>query len=251
MREKRSPRKSQEIPKEQVDERIVKSREKFQRKVPVLKPLTESQATFLTEIDANVIGILSGSAGTGKSYLACYKGSTELTENTVQKIILIRAYQPLANRGIGFLPGSLEEKLLPYYQQMLDYLAEFLGKANVELYLKNGKIEICSLETIRGRSWSNAFVICEEAQNLYVSEIQALVTRIGEGTKMLFAGDDTGSQTDITNSQTGLNYLESVVQKNKIKNVLVVKFTENDIVRSGIVKDFVIAFNKENNKGSV
>jgi phosphate starvation-inducible PhoH-like protein len=127
----------------------------------------------------------------------------------------------------------------------LDYLEDFLGKATVEIALKNKSIEICSLETIRGRSWDNCIVIVDEAQNLYPPEVQALVTRIGENCQMIICGDATGTQSDITKGINGLLYLEDICQKYNIGDTCFVSFTRDDIVRSGMTKEFVIAFEEE------
>jgi phosphate starvation-inducible PhoH-like protein len=158
---------------------------------------------------------------------------------------LIRAYQPLAGRSIGFLPGTLDEKLMPYYQQMIDYFEDYLGKATTEIHLKQKTIEICSLETIRGRSWERAIIIVDEAQSLFVPEVQALVTRIGEGSQMIFCGDNSGTQTDVRVGTDGLTYLEQLVLRYEITDTAFVKFTRDDIVRSGITKEFVVAFEEE------
>jgi phosphate starvation-inducible protein PhoH and related proteins len=190
-----------------------------------------------------VIG--AGCAGVGKSYLALYHAAKELLEGRINKIVLIRAYQPLAGRSIGFLPGELEDKLIPYYAQMLAYLEDFLTVPRVEVWLKSKTIEICSLETIRGRSWDYSLILLEESQNLYPEEIQALTTRIGQGSQMIVIGDQTSVQTDIKNKQDGLNYLLGVIDKYKIPNTATVVFNYDDICRSDITRDFVIAYDKE------
>ena len=106
--------------------------------------------------------VAAGSAGTGKTMLSLYHAAKQLLEGRTKKIVLIRAYQPLAGRSIGFLPGELEDKLLPYYAQMLNYLEDFLTIPRVDVWRKSGAIEICSLETIRGRSWDYGTIIVDE-----------------------------------------------------------------------------------------
>lgn len=189
--------------------------------------------------------VAAGPAGTGKTLLALWNAAKGLQEGTIKKIVLIRAYQPLAGRSIGFLPGELEDKLLPYYAQMLSYLEDFLTVPRVQIWLKNKTIEICSLETIRGRSWDYSTIIVDEGQNLYPEEIQALTTRIGEGSQMVILGDDSGIQTDVKNKQDGLDYLIGIMAKYDIRDSSVVYFSYDDIFRSDITKDFVIAFDKE------
>jgi phosphate starvation-inducible PhoH-like protein len=221
-------------------------KEKFQRQhFPALLPKTENQRIFLEKLKYDTIVAAQGSAGSGKTLIACWHASKKLHYGDIKKIVLIRAYQPLAGRSIGYLPGELLDKLMPYYQQMIDYFEDYLGKGTVDIHIKHGTIEICSLETIRGRSWNDSIIIVDEAQNLFVPEVQALVTRIGEGSQMIFCGDDTGYQTDVKNGMNGLRYLRKIVEKYNIPEVSFVDFTREDICRSGVTKSFVIAFEQE------
>ncbi len=227
-----------------VVERVKK--EKFVRDdFPTLTPRNEKQKILLEELRRSTLVAATGSAGTGKTIMACWHAARKLHYGDVKKVILIRAYQPLAGRSIGFLPGTLDEKLMPYYQQMIDYFEDYLGKATTEIHLKQKTIEICSLETIRGRSWERAIIIVDEAQSLFVPEVQALVTRIGEGSQMIFCGDNSGTQTDVRVGTDGLTYLEQLVLRYEITDTAFVKFTRDDIVRSGITKEFVVAFEEE------
>ena len=227
-----------------VVERVKK--EKFVRDdFPTLTPRNEKQKILLEELRRSTLVAATGSAGTGKTIMACWHAARKLHYGDVKKVILIRAYQPLAGRSIGFLPGTLDEKLMPYYQQMIDYFEDYLGKATTEIHLKQKTIEICSLETIRGRSWERAIIIVDEAQSLFVPEVQALVTRIGEGSQMIFCGDNSGIQTDVRVGTDGLTYLEQLVVRYEITDTAFVKFTRDDIVRSGITKEFVVAFEEE------
>lgn len=221
-------------------------KEKFQRnQFPVLNPKSEHQKELFEALKYSTIVVAQGSAGVGKTMVACYHAAKKLHFGDIKKVVLIRAYQPLAGRTIGMLPGSAEEKLFPFYQQMIDYFEDFLGKATTEIHLKNKTIEICSLETIRGRSWADAIVILDEAQSLFVPEVQALTTRIGEHCQMIFCGDNTGNQTDVKNGMDGLTYLNKLASKYKIPDIEFVSFTRDDICRSDIVKDFVIAYEEE------
>jgi len=225
-------------------ERVQK--EKFQRnQFPSLNPLNDKQKDLQEALKYNTIVVAQGSAGVGKTLLACYHAAKKLHYGDIKKIILIRAYQPLAGRTIGMLPGDADQKLLPFYQQMVDYFEDFLGKATTEIHIKNKTIEICSLETIRGRSWSDAIIIVDESQSLFVPEVQALTTRIGENAQMIFCGDNTGNQTDVKNGMDGLTYLNKIVQKYNIPDCEFITFTRDQICRSDVVRDFVIAFEEE------
>lgn len=221
-------------------------KEKFQRnQFPVLNPMNDRQKELQEALKYNTIVVAQGSAGVGKTLLACYHAAKKLHFGDIKKVILIRAYQPLAGRTIGMLPGDADQKLLPFYQQMVDYFEDFLGKATTEIHIKNKTIEICSLETIRGRSWSDAIIIVDESQSLFVPEVQALTTRIGENAQMIFCGDNTGNQTDVKNGMDGLTYLNKIVQKYNIPDCQFITFTRDQICRSDVVRDFVIAFEEE------
>lgn len=221
-------------------------KEKFARvQFPVLLPMNEKQSSFLEALKYNTLVVASGSAGTGKTLIACWHAAKRLHYGDIKKIVLIRAYQPLAGRSIGFLPGELQDKLMPFYQQMVDYFEDYLGKASTEIHIKNQTIEICSLETIRGRSWSDSIIIVDESQSLFVPEIQALCTRVGENSQIIFCGDDSGVQTDVKNGMNGLTYLRKLVEKYNISDTAFVHFNRDEIVRSGLTKEFVIAFEEE------
>lgn len=221
-------------------------KEKFSRaQFPVLLPKNDNQSKMLEALKYSSIVVAQGSAGVGKTLVGCWHAAKRLHYGDIKKIVLIRAYQPLAGRSIGLLPGTQEEKLLPYYQQMIDYFEDYLGKASTEIHLKQGTIEICSLETIRGRSWSDSIILVDEAQNLFVPEIQALTTRLGEGSQMIFCGDNSGLQSDVKNGMDGLTYLHKLITKYQIPDTEFITFTREDICRSDITKDFVIAFEEE------
>lgn len=228
-----------------VREQVVQ-KEKFVRQTfPQLLPKNENQRILIDALKYDKLVVAQGSSGVGKSLIGVWHASKQLNAKQIKKVVLIRAYQPLAGRSIGLLPGSAAEKLMPFYQQLIDYFEDFLGKATTEIHLKNGSIEICSLETIRGRSWDDAIILVDEAQCLYVPEVQALVTRVGETSQIIFCGDDTGMQTDVKNGMNGLRYLKKLTEKYNISETSFVNFTREDICRSGLTKEFVIAFEEE------
>ena len=214
-------------------------------KFPVLSAKTENQKIFAESLANDVIVVGAGWSGVGKTLLACYHAAHKLFHGKIKKIVLLRAYQPLAGRTIGFTPGEAIDKLLPHYQQMIDYLEDFLGKQQVQIHIKSGAIEVCSLETIRGRSWEDIVVIVDESQNLYVEEVQALTTRVGNNCQLIVIGDDSGVQTDITDKKNGLSYLLGIVEKYNIPDVGITYFDIEDILRSGVTKSFVLAYDKE------
>lgn len=208
-----------------------------------LEAMTKNQGVMMSSFRQDTLIVGDGSAGTGKTLLACWWAAKQLVEHK-KKVILIRAYQPLAKRTIGFLPGTAEEKLAGYYKQLIDYMVEFLGKGVYDCAIKNGNISLVSLEEIRGRSWDDATVIIDESQNLFVEEVQALTTRVGNNTQMIMIGDASGLQSDVK-GLNGLVYLEKLVEKYGIEDVGFVKFTKDDVVRSGFVKNIVFALEDE------
>lgn len=225
---------------------MIVKKEKFQRaQFTPLNPMNQKQADLLDALKYNTLVVAEGASGTGKTIQAVWHSAKRLHYGDIKKVVLIRAYQPLAGRTIGMLPGEALDKLKPFYQQMIDYFEDYLGKATTEIHIKQGTIEICSLETIRGRSWSDAIILVDEAQNIFVPEVQALVTRIGENSQMIFCGDDSGFQTDVKNGMNGLTYLKKLTERYNIPDCAFVHFTKEDIVRSGITKEFVLAFEEE------
>lgn len=221
-------------------------KEKFQRnEFPALFAKNENQKLMLESMKYDTIICAQGSSGAGKTMLACWHAAKKLHYGDIKKVVLIRAYQPLAGRTIGFIPGDAQSKLLPFYQQMIDYFEDFLGKATTQIHLAQGTIEICSLETIRGRSWDDTIIIGDEMQNMFIPEVQALTTRLGEGSQMILCGDDTGFQTDVKNGMNGFTYLRKLVEKYNIPEISFINFTRDDICRSGITRSFVLAFEEE------
>ena len=146
-------------------------------------------------MDPNIkIVSLIGRAGSGKTLLAIAAGLQQTIglrtdENHYSRLIVSRPVQPLG-KDIGFLPGTMEEKMLPWLMPIQDNLKFLMGdRANMEMYMEKGKIEIKALTYIRGRSIANAFIVIDEAQNLTKHEIKTIITRIGEGTKIVLTGD--------------------------------------------------------------
>ena len=207
-----------------------------------IQPKNLNQELFLQSMRKNIITVGSGSSGTGKSYLACRYAASELMVGNIQKIVITRPYVAVAGRTTGFKPNTDIEKLRAFVLPMLGYLSEVLGKGMVEQHIQMAdKIELAPLESIRGRNFDNAIIISDESSNMTIGEVQALATRLGQNTRWICIGDN--AQTDTRHN--GLKWFEELVQKHKISNVGIVKFNHDDIVRSGMVKELVIAFGKE------
>lgn len=205
-------------------------------------PKTTNQTKMLDSMKSNVITVGTGSAGTGKTFMACRYAALELLAGNIRKIVITRPYVAVSGRTTGFKPDSDLEKLRAFIQPMLNELYEVLGKGMVEQHLADAdKVELAPFESIRGRSFDNTIIIVDEASNTTVGEIQAITTRIGENSKLILIGDN--AQTDT--SENGLRWFEYLVNKHKIPFVGTARFTHDDIVRSSMVKALVIAFEKE------
>ena len=207
-----------------------------------IQTLNKNQAEFLKSMKNNVITIGSGSSGTGKTYLACRYAASELLAGNIKKIVITRPYVAVSGRTTGFKPNTDIEKLRAFVLPMLYYLGEVLGPEYVENQIQiAGTIELAPLESIRGRDFKESILISDESSNMTIGEVQALSTRLGEGTRWVCIGDN--AQCDTNNS--GLRWFENLVNKHHISNIGVVKFTHDDIVRSGMVKELVVAFELE------
>jgi phosphate starvation-inducible PhoH-like protein len=158
----------------------------------------------------------------------------------VNKVVITRPHIPVG-KDIGFLPGTLEEKAAPWALPVLDVLERHLGKGVVETALKNGNIEVAPLALMRGRSFDDTFVICDEAQNITLPELKMLVTRIGEGSTLVLNGDI--QQSDLKEGD-GLSKIIHLTKKHMLP-IPIIEFTLDDIVRSDICKLWITTFTKE------
>jgi phosphate starvation-inducible PhoH-like protein len=198
--------------------------------------LTHNQKRYLNSIKTNVLTFGTGSAGTGKSYVAIAYAAELLKAKKINKIVLTRPIQE-AGEHLGFLPGELEEKTLPYLQPMLDILNKRLGASFTEYLFKRKIIEFRPLAYMRGSTFEDSFIILDEAQNCTPTQLRMFLTRIGENSKVVVDGDV--QQKDIK----GLSGLDDALTRLKhLNNVGWVHFDIDDIVRSGICKDIVIAY---------
>ncbi|MEE8371984.1 MAG: PhoH family protein [Sphingomonadales bacterium] len=188
-----------------------------------------------------------GPAGTGKTYLAVAAAVAKLLAGEVDRIILSRPAVE-AGENLGFLPGDLKEKVDPYLRPLYDALYDTLPAGQVEKRFQSGQIEIAPLAFMRGRTLSNAFVILDEAQNTTAMQMKMFLTRFGDGSQMVIAGDP--SQVDLPDGAgSGLRHALGVLDG--LAGVVVVQFTERDVVRHPLVGQIVKAYDKyesENDK---
>ena len=203
-------------------------------------PKTDNQGKLIKAITESSQVIVFGPAGTGKTYVTATLASDMYLTKKIEKIVITR---PMVSVGkdIGILPGELLDKVAPWALPVLDILIKHLGKATVEIALKSGNIEIAPLALMRGRSFDDSFIICDEAQNVTTAELKMLLTRVGEDTTIVLNGDV--QQTDLK-GDSGLITITNVAKKHKIP-VPVIEFDLDDIVRSDICAMWVRAFYAE------
>mgnify|MGYP000026457229 FL=1 len=209
-----------------------------------LEPMTDRQGDLMVAIDEYDCVVVTGPAGTGKTYVTASKAAEMYADRDIQKIVITRAHEPVG-RDIGFLPGDLAEKTEPWALPVLSVLEEKLGGGIIKCDMKETKkrpanIEVVPLAMIRGRSFDNTFMIVDEAQNLTLHELKALLTRQGKWSKLVLNGDI--SQVD--NGATGLSELTRIIRHHRLP-VPIVNFTIEDVVRSGITKMWLETFYKE------
>jgi phosphate starvation-inducible PhoH-like protein len=204
-----------------------------------VKALNDEQTRFSDAIDSKTVVFGVGPAGTGKTYLSIIKAIDALEKNQFDRIVVTR---PAVEAGeqIGFLPGSADEKLDPYLKPIYDVFLERIGGEKLKKFRADGVIEIAPVGFMRGRTIKDAFIILDEAQNCTVQQLKMILTRIGEGSKMVINGDP--NQSDL-GSDSGLREVVSIL-RNCSPDLDVVEL--NKIVRSKIVGEILGAF--ENRK---
>ena len=200
-----------------------------------VKHLNYVQGEYLEAIRNNDVVFGIGSAGTGKTFVAASYAAGELFHRRVSKIILTRPNVE-TGRGLGFLPGELEEKYAPYLQPFEEIFKRCLGTSFYEYAVKAKNIEAKPLGFMRGSTFDNCIVLADEMQNCTKEEMKMLLSRIGKNCKMIFSGDT--EQADIDNS--GLD--DATRRLEGIPGIEVVRFMDDDIVRSKMCKQIIIAY---------
>jgi phosphate starvation-inducible PhoH-like protein len=203
-------------------------------------PKTANQEKYLKYLNdkTNKIIISTGPAGTGKTLFACQKSILQLKEQEIDKIIITRPLVTVEEE-IGFLPGNIIKKMDPWTKPIFDIFLEFYSKSELDLMLYNGKIEICPLAFMRGRTFKNAFIIADEMQNSSPNQMKMLVTRLGMNSRMVITGDL--HQTDIVN-KNGLYDLINKLNNFKTNLIKLIRFENEDIERSEIVKTVIAMY---------
>ena len=203
-------------------------------------PKTENQAKLINAIASSKQVLILGPAGTGKTYVTATCAADLYILKEIDKIVITRPHVAVG-KDIGFLPGTLEEKAQPWALPVLDVLVKHLGRGAVDTGLKAGNIEVATLALMRGRSFDDAFIIVDEAQNIEIPEIKMLLTRVGEGSTIVLNGDIQQSDFKGTSGLAKIIHLS----KKYMLDAPVVEFGIDDIVRSGICAEWVKVFMKE------
>jgi len=211
------------------------------KKTSGIIPRTDNQGKLLQALTSSSQVFILGPAGTGKTYVTATYAADQYTLKEVDKIVVTRPHVAVG-KELGFLKGDLHEKTMPWALPVLDVLEKHLGKGAVETGIKNGNIEMAPLALMRGRSFDNAFIIVDEAQNITTHELKMLLTRVGEGSTIVLNGD--AQQSDLKEAD-GLSKVIHLAKKHML-DVPIIEFGVDDIVRSGICAEWVKVFMKEN-----
>ncbi len=205
-----------------------------------IRPKTLNQKRYVDAIDSNTVVFGIGPAGTGKTYLAMAKAVQALQAKQVTRIILTRPAVEAGER-LGFLPGTLTEKIDPYLRPLYDALHDMIDPDSIPRLMASGTIEVAPLAYMRGRTLNDAFIILDEAQNTSPEQMKMFLTRLGFGSKMVVTGDVT--QVDLPGgTQSGLKVVRSILEG--IDDVHFSILTSTDVVRHRLVSDIVEAYGR-------
>jgi phosphate starvation-inducible protein PhoH and related proteins len=208
------------------------------RRGRTIRPKTIGQKRYVDAIDAHTVNFSIGPAGTGKTYLAMAKAVQALQAKRVNRIILTRPAVEAGER-LGFLPGTLYDKIDPYLRPLYDALHDMLDPDSIPRLMQAGTIEVAPLAYMRGRTLNDAFIILDEAQNTTPEQMKMFLTRLGFGSKIVVTGDVT--QVDLpAGTRSGLRVVEEILHD--VDDVYFSRLTSADVVRHRLVSDIVDAY---------
>jgi phosphate starvation-inducible protein PhoH len=211
-----------------------------------IEPLTENQKILYKSYENNKNIVAYGCAGTGKTFITLYNAIQDVLDerSPYEKIYIVRSL--VATREIGFLPGDHEDKSSLYqipYKNMVKYMFELPTDAEFEMLYGNlktqGTISFWSTSFIRGTTLDNCIIIVDEFQNLNYHELDSIITRVGENSKIMFCGDATQSDLQKSNEKNGIVDFMKILRV--MPSIDIIEFGVDDIVRSGLVKEYILA----------
>jgi phosphate starvation-inducible protein PhoH len=205
-----------------------------------IEPLTQNQTITFEYYARDKNLMLHGIAGTGKSFISCYLAMKQLLEgdNRYKKLIIVRSVVP--TRDMGFLPGNNKEKTKVYEAPYQAIFTELFGRGDAYEYLKQrGIVEFISTSFIRGITLNDSIVVVDEIANMTLHELDSVITRVGKNCKIVFCGDFR--QSDFTKDHEKSGLIDFMKILNRMKTFEHIEFDENDIVRSAMVKEYIIA----------
>jgi phosphate starvation-inducible PhoH-like protein len=203
-----------------------------------IRPKTANQKRYVDAIEDHTITFGIGPAGTGKTYLAMAMAVAALQAKKINKIVLTRPAVE-AGESLGFLPGTLSEKIDPYLRPLFDALHDMIDIDSIPRLMQSGIIEVAPLAYMRGRTLNDAFIILDEAQNTTPEQMKMFLTRLGFGSKMVVTGDVT--QIDLPNGQnSGLKIVRDILKD--IDDIAFMELTAEDVVRHRLIGDIVKAY---------
>jgi phosphate starvation-inducible protein PhoH and related proteins len=222
----------------------------YEFKEPPLKPRNANQAVYMETLEspAHSIVIATGPAGTGKTIMACHLGIRKLQSGAIQKLILTRPAVSVEEQH-GFLPGTLEEKMEPWLRPVYDVFYQYFSPQKLQKLIQQQTIEICPLAYMRGRTFENAWIIADEAQNMTPNQMLMLLTRIGNNSKMIITGDP--KQHDRGFEMNGLTDFLERYEKNQrqlailgtsFDDVRIVKFEYKDVERHPVIRKILTLY---------
>ena len=224
------------------NDEVFKQKRKPKTPIKFKITLNEEQKIAKAKILANTVTLLAGSAGSGKTFLACQIALEKLFMKECDKIIITRP--TVSKEEIGFLPGDLREKMDPWVQPIYQNMYALYDKVKIESFIQEGKIEIVPVSFMRGRTFLDSVVIVDEAQNVTHEQMQMIVTRLGLRSKMIICGDD--HQVDLKSKKdSGFRFLYSAARK--IKNMCGISLKTNH--RDPIVEDLINLYDDAEEKG--
>lgn len=206
----------------------------------VLSPRNEIQRQYMNAIKHQSLIFATGEAGCGKTFLSTAMAADALINKDIERIIVTRPVLQ-ADEDLGFLPGDIAEKFAPYFRPVYDVLVKRLGASFLQYCLRPeiGKVEIAPFAYMRGRTFENAFVILDEAQNVTVNQMKLFLTRMGENVTVVVNGDIT--QCDLP-SHINSGLADALIRFEENKQIGVIKFTQEDCVRSTLCQHVLAAY---------